>query len=386
MSSTGPSMSRPQNKLRMGYVPLPEAEASRIRRHLTYPTTGFAALDPCAGEGRALELITEGASGYRHGIELDAHRAALARERLGAVIYGDCFDVDCRAESFSLLTLNPPYDTAVNDEGPSERLEALFLQHTYRWLKAGGVLVLVIPVTQLAVCGNRLSVQFKDAEVYRLTEPESLRYKQIVLFGVRRTRRERERLSEGEISRGRIEYGRKAREYESLPVLSNRPGRLYPVPEAGPVELIHRGLPLDLIEDALPKSAAYRQAQRILFAPEVRTSGRPLTPLHQGHVALLATAGRLDGILGQGDLRHVARWQGVKTILRVEEVSDDGVTVIREKEQFSHCLNLLFVDGRTAVLTTDKPAEDQVATDTGSKPNPEFSRSPGNGECHLEEA
>ncbi len=74
-------MSRPQNKLRMGYVPLPEAEARRIRRHLMYPAVGFAALDPCAGDGRALELITEGARGHRHGIELDAHRAAPNRSR-----------------------------------------------------------------------------------------------------------------------------------------------------------------------------------------------------------------------------------------------------------------------------------------------------------------
>jgi SAM-dependent methyltransferase len=348
-------MARPQSKVRMGYVPLPEAEARRIRRHLMYPSSGIAVLDPCAGEGRALELITNGANSHHYGIEIDAHRAAQARARVGHVIYGDCFDVECHVESFSLLMLNPPYDSAANDEGPTERLEVLFLQHTYRWLKPSGILILVIPAAQLAVCGNRLSVQFKDTEVYRLSEPESVRYKQIVLFGVRRTRKERERLPEGEITRARIEYGRKAREYENLPVLADQPLRPYLVPEAGPVELTHRGLPLDAIEDLLPISAAYRQAQRTLFAPEPREAGRPLTPLHQGHVALLATSGRLDGIFGQDELRHLARWQGVKTILRLEEEDDQGLTTVREKEQFSHCLNLLFADGRTAVLTADTP-------------------------------
>jgi SAM-dependent methyltransferase len=358
-------MARPQSKVRMGYVPLPEAEARRIRRHLMYPSSGIAVLDPCVGEGRALELITESVNGHRYGIELDAHRAAQARARVGHVIYGDCFDVECHVESFSLLMLNPPYDSAPNDEGASERMEALFLQHTYRWLKPGGILILVIPVAQLAVCGNRLSVQFKGTEAYRLSEPDSVRYKQVVLFGVRRTRRERERLSEWEITQARIEYGRKARDYESLPVLTGEPGHVYPVPEAGPVEMIHRGLPLDVIEDLLPKSAAYRQARRILFAPEVREVGRPLTPLHQGHVALLATSGRLDGIFGQDELRHLARWQGVKTILRLEEEDDQGVTTVREKEQFSHCLNLLFADGRTAVLTADAPAEEEpIAKET----------------------
>jgi SAM-dependent methyltransferase len=369
----------------MGYVPLAEAEAHRIRHHLMFASAPVAVLDPCAGEGRALGLVTEGTNGFRYGIELDAHRAAQARERIGQVVYGDCFDVECRAESFSLLFLNPPYDSSVTEDSPSERLEALFLQHTYRWLKPGGILILVIPAAQLAVCGNRLSVQFKDTEIYRLSGPESVRYKQIALFGVRRARRERERLSDGEISRARIEYGRKARDYESLPVLSDQPMRLYTVPEGAPVEMIHRGLPLDTLEDVLPKSAAYRQARRILFAPEVREVGRPLTPLHQGHVALLATCGRLDGIAGDGDLRHVAHWQGVKTISRVEEEGDDGVTIIREKEQFSHCLNLLFIDGRTAVLTADEPAED-APTETAAMPKENPASSRPNGSCQVEEA
>lgn len=366
-------------------MPLPEVEARRIRRHLLYPSSDIAALDPCVGEGRALELITENANAHRYGIELDAHRAAQARDRIGKVIYGDCFDIECHAESYSLLYLNPPYDVAANQDGPSDRLEALFLQHTYRWLKPGGVLVLVIPVAQLAVCGNRLAVQFKSTEVYRLTDPASAQYKQIVLFGLRRTRRERERLSDWEITQARIEYGRKARDYESLPVLSDQPGQAYSVLEAGPVEMIHRGLPLDVIEDLLTKSAAYRQARRILFAPEVREVGRPLTPLHQGYVALLAISGRLDGIFGQNDLRHVARWQGVKTILRVEEKSDDGVTTIREKEQFSHCLNLLFSDGRTAVLTADEPPKDDSVSENANAPEQQAGGSNANGKCRVEE-
>ncbi len=179
----------------------------------------------------------------------------------------------------------------MGDEGAGQRLEELFLRHTYHWLKPGGVLILVIPVSQLALCGNILSVQFKDIEVFRLSEPESARYKQIVVFGVRRSHRERERLQEREIGWWRLEYGRKSRDLSALPALTDQPGRLYAVPEAGPVELLYRGLPLDEVEDLLPKSPAYRQARLILFAPEARETGRPLTPLHQGHVALLATAG-----------------------------------------------------------------------------------------------
>ncbi|HEX5481864.1 MAG TPA: DUF6094 domain-containing protein [Terriglobia bacterium] len=355
-------MPRISSQLRMGYFPLPDAEARRIRQHLVYPASHFTALDPCAGEGKALAVLTEGAQGQRCGIELDAYRAEQAATRLDEVVYGDCFDVDCRVEACSLLYENPPYQQTAEDEGKGQRLEGLFLERTFRWLKPGGVLILVIPAAQLAVCGNILSTQFKDTEVYRLTEPESVQYKQIVVFGVRRTRRERERLQDREINSLRLEYGRKAHSLEALPALSDHAKHIYAVPEAAPLELIHRGLPLDEIEDCLCQSPAYRQAGRILFAPESHERGRPLTPLHSGHVSLLACASALDGILGEGELRHAARWQAVKTVRETADEDEKSVVTIRQREEFSHSLNLLYSDGRIAVLTADSSSDGEQPT------------------------
>ena len=62
-------MARPSSRLRMAYFPLPEAEARRIRQHLIYPPFSFTALDPCAGEGKALAVLAEGTQGQRCGIE-----------------------------------------------------------------------------------------------------------------------------------------------------------------------------------------------------------------------------------------------------------------------------------------------------------------------------
>jgi hypothetical protein len=41
------------------------------------------------------------------------------------------------SESFSLLYLNPPYDSEIGSAGNS-RMERLFLEHTYRWLVMDG--------------------------------------------------------------------------------------------------------------------------------------------------------------------------------------------------------------------------------------------------------
>ena len=342
---------RIEGRLRLGYYPLRQPEADRIRQHLQL-MPGFVALDPCIGEGHALAAITAGVEGHRCGVELDAYRAEQARSRADQVIHASVFDVHCPAESISLLYLNPPYDFEIS-EGKNQRMERVFLQHTYRWLKPGGVLVLVIPCSSLSDCSEILAWNFKDVSVSALTEPESVKYDQIILFGIRRTRSERDRIRDREVSWQRMELYKKSlglEDLRKLHPLTARPARVYEVPSSEAVELTARGLPLDEIEDLLANSPAYDKARRLLVGQEDRVAGRPLTPLHGGHVGLLAVSGMLNGIFGEGPNLHVARWQSVKVIDKIEETDDSGVTTIREKERFSHELRVVFKDGRVAVL------------------------------------
>jgi hypothetical protein len=333
---------------RLGFYPLPLREAERIRRFLVFPDKPCCALDPCVGDGAAFTQIASDKKVLRYGVELDAGRVEQARTSGIDVIYGNCFDVQCPVESFSLIYLNPPYDFEIGEE-KSQRMEKLFLEHVYRWLKPGGILVLVVPARRIADCTVLLSRHFRDARVYRLTETESARYKQVVLLGVRRTRQERDRLQDREIIEAQLWLGSLETKLEELPPLPAEPDHQYAAPPSGPVRLVHRGLPLDLVEDLLPKSSAYRQASAVLFAHQADVTGRPLTPLHGGHVGLLCTAGMLNGIFGEGEARHVAHWQSVKLVDKSEE-EEDGKTIIREKERFSNELTLVFCSGEIATL------------------------------------
>jgi uncharacterized methyltransferase DUF6094 len=333
---------------RLGFYPLPMTEAKRIRTFLQFPEQVCSALDPCIGEGAAFAELARDAKTRRYGIELEAQRAALARSSADEVIHGNCFDVQCPVESFSLIYLNPPYDFEIGED-KSQRMERLFLDHVYRWLKRGGVLILVIPRDYLRDCGQILAYQFRDVRVYHLTEPDSVKYKQVVVMGVRLTRSERDRLQDGEITRARMRYESLARGPEKLSPLPSEPDRQYVVLPSEPVQLVYRGLPLDQIEDLLPRSSAYRQASAVLFAQQADISGRPLTPLHGGHVGLLCTAGMLNGIFGEGETRHIAHWQSIKLVDKSEE-EEDGTTVIREKERFSNELTLVFCTGETTSL------------------------------------
>ena len=333
---------------RLGFYPLPIAEAKRIRTFLQFPEQVCSALDPCIGEGVAFAEVTRDAKTRRYGIELDSQRAALARSSADEVIHGNCFDVQCPVESFSLIYLNPPYDFEIGED-KSQRMERLFLDHVYRWLKRGGVLILVIPRDYLRDCGQILAYQFRDVHVYGLTEPDSVKYKQIVVMGVRLTRSERDRLQDSEITRARMWYESLAADPGKLSPLPSEPDHQYVVLPSESVQLVYRGLPLDQIEDLLPRSSAYRQASAVLFAQQADVSGRPLTPLHGGHVGLLCTAGMLNGVFGEGETRHIAHWQSIKLVDKSEE-EEDGTTVIREKERFSNELTLVFCTGETTSL------------------------------------
>jgi SAM-dependent methyltransferase len=340
---------RPHGKTKLGFFPLPVREAERLTNCLAFPKE-FSALDPCVGDGVAFVHLLAGMDASRCGIEIEANRAEQARSLGIETLQASTFDVRSPAEAFSLLYLNPPYDFETG-ETSNQRLELVFLEHTYRWLKPGGVLVFVIPQPQLRVCARILSEHFTDLSVYRLTDPASVQYRQVAVFGVRRKRHPHLRDSALIDCVRWLEVLATKPDLEMLGVAS---AMRYEVPDSGPVTLTHTGVPLDEVEDLLPDSAAYRQASRVLLPKQQEVRGRPLTPLHGGHVGLLCTAGMLNGVFGEGEDRHIAHWRSVKFTDHWEEEEEDGTKILHDRERFSHELTLVFANGKTQILTHKK--------------------------------
>jgi hypothetical protein len=340
---------RPQGKTKLGFFPLPTAEAERLRNCLTFAPE-FSAVDPCVGDGVAFTCLLRGARGYRYGIEVDANRAEQTRGLGIDSLHANTMDVRCPAEAVSLLYLNPPYDLEVGQTN-NQRLELVFLEHTYRWLKPGGVLVFVIPQPQLKPCARILSEHFGDLAVFRLTEPASVQYKQVAVLGRRRKRHQYVRDSALLES---VRWLEMLTWKPDLAALTDNPDVRYEVPPSEPVVLTNAGIPLDEVEDLLLDSAAYRQASRILLPKQRDVRGRPLTPLHGGHVGLLCTAGMLNGVFGEGENRHIAHWRSVKFTDHWEEEEEDGTKILHDRERFSHELTLVFANGKTLILTHEK--------------------------------
>jgi hypothetical protein len=57
----------------------------------------------------------------------------------------------------------------------------------------------------------------------------------------------------------------------------------------------------------------------------------------------------LNGVFGEGQVRHIAHWQSIKLVDKSEE-EGDGKTIIREKERFSNELTLVFCTGEITCL------------------------------------
>ena len=341
---------RNAGRIKLGYFPLPVEEAQRMRA-LLVASAPYAAVDPCVGDGTALVELTRDTGAQLAGIELDADRAAAAAAKGVATIHGSAFECKVLAESCSLLYLNPPYDCEFGPHS-NKRMELVFLEHCYRWVAAEGVLVFVVPAPAVGTCARLLTAQFDRVWVFRLQHPESVRFNQVVVFG----RRKKAHLR-GE-PQGAEELLRIAYKPQLLPVLNQDVGERYALPPSSPATITYTGLPLDEIEDALQRSAAMQNARGVLERKHQKMSGRPVTPLHKGHVGLLACSGMLNGFFGEGDMRHIAHWRSVKHVDEFnEEDETEGETIIRKRERFSHELTLAYESGQVRELKETKDAK-----------------------------
>jgi hypothetical protein len=133
----------------------------------------------------ALHQLTAGAAVAKYCVELTLNGPPAAAASGIATVQGNLFDTDSRVGSFSFLYLNPPYDSEIGSMG-NKRMEYSFLEHTFRRLAESGVLLMVVPQERLGPNIPLLAANFTDLQVYRLTNPESERFDQVALLGMRK--------------------------------------------------------------------------------------------------------------------------------------------------------------------------------------------------------
>jgi tRNA1(Val) A37 N6-methylase TrmN6 len=329
----------------MGYYPTPPSVVQRVRSFLRFPEENVNVLDPCCGDGLALKNLVEGANATTYGIELDRYRAGQAKRILDHVLKGSYEDARISNDAFSCLFLNPPYDWASGSstgEERNERKEKSFLRGTLNYLQPGGVLVYIVP--QKSVSGDVakvLSYRFHDFNTYRFPDEEYERFRQIVLFGRRKPEKS---LNEESLERlATIPH----QTLQEIPYLETP---VYDLPVSPPVRLF-RSCAIDEaeLERDLQASPLWEKLQGYSNSKDGKL-GKPPLPLHTGHLGLLLASGCLDGVVGDGEDKHVVRGKVEKFSYTEQEYQEGQVLVERDVETYRVSIKVLKRDGEILTL------------------------------------
>ena len=124
-------------------------------------------------------------------MELDEARAEEAQTRLTRVGVGSFFHSRISNDAFHVLFLNPPYLSVISEGGSRTRHEKRFLIESMPHLMRDGLLIYVIPYYRLTadIC-KILADNFTDLAVWRFTDSEFRKFKQVVVMGKRKKRDE----------------------------------------------------------------------------------------------------------------------------------------------------------------------------------------------------
>lgn len=328
-------MARFKSQQKMGFYAMPPHLISLVAEYLKVEEperTMF--VDPCAGEGEALQLLGDALGVTRlYANELDESRADACRVAGLTVACGDAVsELKANDNHFSLLYLNPPYDFEGEGEG---RTEWKFLR-TLRFLQTNGILVFVVPlsVLQRKEFLEKLPLRIKDITVCRFPDSDFASYGQAVLFARRRSGRVQE------------EFQNFRRQVDNPLILGD--GQLphfgkYVVPPVEKPQITYfRSENCDSY--TLRLLAKTPTVQKILghgLSKAEIVDQPPLTPFRPGHKAMMLATGALDGVyrLADGSLVSLAGMTE-KMTTTVEEEDEDRTTTRTRTTPTSKVLGL----------------------------------------------
>lgn len=310
------------NRARMGYFPTDLSHVKMLKDAIVFPGEPVNLIDPCCGEGIALQAFSKGIQARTYGIEIDEVRGEEAGRRLQRVGFGSFFHSRISLNAFQGLWLNPPY-LSVPSENGTRRLEKSFLADSMRLLQVGGIMIYIIPYYRATpdVC-RVLCENFTDLRVHKFIGKEFERFKQVAIIGRRIERREAEKMA------------KKLSEYmldaDKIPPITDLPKNCYEMPAATKKVELFKGAVFNVSElaEQLKKSPSTQR----LFEDRTLDNRKlsPLLPLNLSQVGLVGASGMMNGLV-ECDTPHIIKGRIVKekkTKIGVED--DKGKTAIRE--------------------------------------------------------
>lgn len=311
---------RLMNNVRMGYYPTDPENISHILKGLKFPegvTTNL--LDPCCGCGKALRQLAEGNNCFAYGVELDESRAEEAQTRLTRVGVGSFFHSRISSEAFHLLFLNPPYLSVISEGGSRTRHEKRFLIESLPHLMLGGLMIYVIPYYRLTadIC-KILADNFTDLSVWRFTDAEFKRFRQIAVFGTRKKREDDPETASQLEKRSYVP--------DEIPCITEIEEDRYAVPNTVKKVEIFKGELFN--EKELERQLSHSDSLKRMISARSdldRGTKHPLLPLSIGQIGLVGGSGLINGLI-KCDTPHIIKGRivKVKNVEREEKYNTRG--------------------------------------------------------------
>ena len=309
---------RLMNYVRMGYYPTDPENIDHILRAIQFPdgvTTNL--LDPCCGCGKALRQLATGNNCFTYGVELDECRAEEAQAMLHRVGMGSFFHSKISSEAFHLLFLNPPYLSVMTEGGGRTRYEKRFLAESIRHLMMGGLLTYIVPYYRLTedIC-RMLAANFSDLSMWRFTDREFARFRQVAVLGLRKPREDHTP----------CELQNYACNPDAIPSITQIDALRYVLPDTPKAVAVFKGEKFN--EKELERQLCRSNSlQRLIRGKSELDSAekRPLLPLSIGQIGLVGGSGMINGLI-ECDTPHIIKGRiiKVKHTDREEKYGYDG--------------------------------------------------------------
>jgi len=102
------------------------------------------------------------------------------------------------------------------------------------------------------------------------------------------------------------------------------------------------------IEKISKESSLWKKIHELLIARQSILQ-RPILPLHTGHLGLLLANGCLDGVVGEGNDKHIVKGRVEKEIVRHTEYKGDSIEE-KETDTYKVTIKILKQDGEILTL------------------------------------
>lgn len=313
------------NFAKNGYYPTDNKTMSAVISHITSPYVSNI-LDPCIGEAEAAQNLAYSLSMSKlYGIEYNKERSEIANKRCDFFLNSDLFDTVISPQSFGLLFLNPPYGDLIQNHGMIKnyqsglkRLEQIFYKFCVPKLQYDGILVFIIPITQIdPILTNWISSQFTDVLVYTAVDKQ---FRQIVIMGRKVRQNDIERksrdstkkmllnISTGEFVPGEITV-------QSSPV--------YTLPASVEVRDFYKlSLSKSELENEIKKNPGLWNQFDLLLNRTSISRRQPLCKMSEWHLSLALAAGEISGIVtSETGKTYVIKGDTYKTQVKKVEIS-----------------------------------------------------------------